>query len=504
MKILLVYPRCPDTFWSFRHALRFVSKKAGCPPLGLLTVAALLPEAWEKRLVDMNVKALEDKDIRWADYVFLGAMSVQQESARAVIRRCKSLGTKIVAGGPLFTAQHDEYAAEHVDHFVLGEAEITLPLFLKDLAAGCARAVYEAGEWADVRTTPVPLWDLIDLRHYAIMNLQYSRGCPFDCEFCDITVLYGHTPRTKTREQVLAELDSLYVRGWRGHIFLVDDNFIGNKTKLKREILPAIRHWMEERNHPNTLSTEVSLNLADDEQLLGMMTAAGFDTVFVGIESPNEESLAECDKNNNRNRDLITSIRRIQRAGLEVQGGFIVGFDSDPATIFERLSGFIQESGIVTAMVGLLNAPRGTRLYQRLAREGRLLPVFSGDNTDTTMNFRPRMNRETLIAGYRSVLATIYAPKHYYARVRRFLQNYRPPQRHGFHVRLPELAALGKSTIRLGLIGRERYHYWKLFFWSLLRHPRRFPDAITFAIYGFHFRRVFQQHLSDAQSSAAW
>jgi radical SAM superfamily enzyme YgiQ (UPF0313 family) len=496
LNILLVYPRCPDTFWSFRHALRFISKKAGSPPLGLLTVAALLPKEWEERLVDMNVEDLRDDDIRWATYVFVSAMSVQQESAHTVIRRCKSLGARIVAGGPLFTARHEDFVADQVDHFVLNEAEITLPLFLKDLASGNPKPVYTTDEWADVETTPVPLWDLINFKHYATMNLQYSRGCPYDCEFCDITVLYGRTPRTKSREQMIAELDSLYERGWRSHLFLVDDNFIANKVKLKREILPAIIQWMEDRNRPVTLSTEASLNLADDPELLHMMAKAGFEAVFVGIETPNEESLAECGKHNNRNRDLLSSIRRIQRAGLEIQGGFIVGFDSDPVSIFDRLSGFIQESGIVTAMVGLLNAPRGTRLYQRLEKEGRLLEQFSGDNTDASMNFEPRMNSDTLIKGYQNVLRDIYTPKHYYARVKRFLKAYQPVPRRGIHLNLSRISALFKSTVLLGIVGKERFQYWKLFFWSLFRRPRVFPLAISHAIYGFHFRKVFEQQLA--------
>ena len=499
MKILLIYPRCPDTFWSFRHALRFISKKAGNPPLGLLTVAALLPKTWEKRLVDMNVQELADADIRWADYVFVGAMAVQQVSARSVIRRCKSLGTKVVAGGPLFTARHDDFTDERVDHFVLNEAEITLPHFLNDLAAGRPQALYTTTEWADVKTTPVPLWDLINLNHYATMNLQYSRGCPYHCEFCDITVLYGRKPRTKTKDQVIAELDSLYVRGWRGHVFLVDDNFIGNKVKVKREILPAIIRWMEARRHPVTLSTEASLNLADDDQLLNMMAEAGFDSVFVGIETPNEESLTECGKDTNRNRDLISCIRKIQRAGLEIQGGFIVGFDNDPTSIFDRLAGFIQESGIVTAMVGLLNAPRGTKLYDRLAKEGRLLQTISRDNTAASMNFPPKMSSETLLSGYRNILRKIYTPKHYYARVTLFLRNYEPISRRGFHLNLGRLSAFFKSVVLLGIVGKERFHYWKLFFWSLCRRPRLFPLAITHAIYGFHFRKVFQHHLLRPQ-----
>jgi radical SAM superfamily enzyme YgiQ (UPF0313 family) len=312
-------------------------------------------------------------------------------------------------------------------------------------------------------------------------------------------VLYGRRPRTKTKEQVISELESLYLRGWRGHIFLVDDNFIGNKVKVKREILPAIIQWMERRKRPVTLSTEASLNLADDEQLLTLMAKAGFSSVFVGIESPNEESLVECGKNNNQNRDLISCIRKIHQAGLEIQGGFIVGFDSDPVSIFDRLAGFIQESGIVTAMVGLLNAPRGTRLYERLGKEGRLLEHFSGDNTDASMNFEPKMNSEILLKGYQTVLRDIYTPRHYYARVKHFLRGYKSVSRGGFHVSFGQISAFLKSIVFLGVVGRERVQYWKLFFWSLFRRPKLFPLAITYAIYGFHFRKVFQHHLAESQ-----
>ena len=495
MKILLVNPQCPDTFWSFKHALRFVSKRASCPPLGLLTVAALLSKDWDKRLIDMNVEKLNDEDILWADYVFLTAMSIQQESVRNVVGRCKRIGVKIVAGGPLFTARLEEFHS--IDHLVLNEAEITLPIFLDDLAHGHPQHIYTTTTWADVRSTPIPLWNLINLKHYATMNLQYSRGCPYDCEFCDITVLYGREPRTKDKEQIIAELESLYLQGWREQVFLVDDNFIGNKRKVKKEILPAIIRWMEEKDHPFTLSTEASINLADDEELMRLMVKAGFDTVFVGIETLHEESLIECGKLKNQNRDLIASVKKIQQFGLQIQGGFIVGFDSDPLSIFDRLSVFIQESGIVTAMVGLLNAPRGTKLYDRLQKEGRLLHSMTGDNTDSSMNFKPKMSPETLISGYRSVIRNIYTPKHYYARVKYFLRNFQPVRKSGFHLHFRQLSALGKSIVILGVIGKERIHYWKLFFWSLFRRPRLFPDAITLAIYGFHFRKVFKQHLSN-------
>jgi radical SAM superfamily enzyme YgiQ (UPF0313 family) len=426
MKILLVYPQYPDTFWSFKHALKFVSKKAAFPPLGLLTVAAMLPEDWDKKLVDMNVDSLTDKDIEWADYVFVSAMAVQKKSVKEVIARCKKLGAKIVAGGPLFTAGFEEF--DGVDHFVLGEAEITLSPFLADLEKGFARHIYSSEERPDISVTPVPLWGLINMKHYSSMSLQYSRGCPFDCEFCDIIALNGHTPRTKNREQLISELDSLYERGWRGSLFIVDDNFIGNKKKLKTEILPALIEWKNGKKYPFAFCTESSINLADDEELTKLMVAAGFDVVFIGIETPNEESLVECTKAQNQNRDLVASVNKLQEFGLEVQGGFIVGFDSDPESIFQAQIDFIQRSGIVTAMVGLLNAPTGTKLYQRLREEGRLLTSFTGNNTDFSLNFIPKMNSERLIKGYRQILDTIYSPREYYQRIKTFLQVYKPPR----------------------------------------------------------------------------
>jgi radical SAM superfamily enzyme YgiQ (UPF0313 family) len=492
MKIVLVYPECPDTFWSFKYALKFVSKKAAYPPLGLVTVAAMLPREWEKKLVDMSVTTLSDKDLKWADYLFISAMHIQRESVERVIAKCKRLGVKIVAGGPLFTTGYEDF--EGIDHFVLNEAEITLPLFLEDLRKGQAKHIYTSGEWADIKKTPIPLWELIDMEKYVSMNIQYSRGCPFNCEFCDIPVLCGHTPRTKGKEQILAELESLYSRGWRGGVFFVDDNFITNRRKLKREVLPAIIEWTEKRKHPFLFSTEASVDLSDDEELMELMVQAQFERVFVGIETPNEASLTECGKIQNKNRDLVATVKKMQKFGLEVQGGFILGFDNDPPSIFERLSEFIQESGIVTAMVGLLNAPRGTRLYQRLMKEGRLLKDISGDNTDLSLNFIPKMNQETLIAGYKRVLQTIYSPKPYYERIRMFLKKYRPLQKKRIRFRFNHFGALFKSALFLGLGEKGRSHYWKLFFWSLFRRPRLFPLAVTFAIQGFHFRKIFKNY----------
>jgi len=491
MKILFVYPEFPDTFWSFKHALKFVKKKAGAPPLGLLTVAAMLPPEWEKRLVDLNVTNLTSENLAWADYVFISAMVVQRESARMVIERCKKAGVKMVAGGPLFTMEYEQFP--DVDHFVLNEAEETLAPFLLDLERNQAKHVYTSAEFPDIHQTPVPLWELANLKHYDTIPIQFSRGCPFNCDFCNVTSLLGHRPRTKTSAQIITELDSLYALGWRKSIFFVDDNFIGNKKQIKSEMLPALIEWRRGKTGMS-FNTEASINLADDPELLKLMVEAGFETVFVGIETPNEDSLTECSKSQNKGRDLVESVKQLQRAGLQVQGGFIVGFDNDSSSIFQQQIDFIQKSGIVTAMVGLLQAPLGTRLYERMQKEGRLVHEFSGDNVDGSTNIIPRMGMEPLREGYRKILSQIYAPEFYYERVRIFLREYQPPK-----VRIqwePQyILALWRSIYQLGIRGVERIQYWRLFFWTLFRRPRLFPMAITFAIYGFHFRQVIELHV---------
>ena len=491
MKILLVYPEFPDTFWSFKHALRFIRKKASSPPLGLLTIAAMLPSEWEKRLVDLNVTALTDEDLAWPDYVFISAMAVQRDSAKEVLSRCKSKGVKIVAGGPLFTSEYEQF--ETVDHFVLNEAEITLPPFLKDLEQGHAKRFYTTSEFPDLRTTPVPQWELIDLKRYASMSIQFSRGCPYNCEFCNVTALLGHRPRIKTAEQIIAELDALYDRGWRGGVFFVDDNFIGNKKSLKTELLPALIKWQADKKGI-TFNTEVSINLVDDPGLMKMMVAAGFDQVFIGIETPDEGSLAECSKRQNKNRNLVEDVKRIQRTGLQVQGGFIVGFDNDTPSIFQRQIDFIQKSGIVTAMVGLLQAPPGTRLYERMKKEGRLCGQMTGDNVNGTTNIIPIMNLDTLYEGYKEILANIYSPEHYYQRLRTFLREYKAPKIKA-SIDFQHILAFFRSTFYLGIVGKERIHYWKLLFWTRFRRPKLFPLAITLAIYGHHFRKIYEQNL---------
>ena len=490
LKVLLIYPKFPDTFWSFKHALKFIHKKSAYPPLGLLTVGAMLPKTWEKRLIDLNVTRLRESDLAWADYAFISGMVVQRNDAHQIIARCKRAGLRVIAGGPLFTSEHREFP--DVDHFVLNEAELTLPPFLADLERGRAGRIYSTSAFADIKKTPVPLWELAAMKQYAAMSVQFSRGCPFNCEFCNVTALFGHRPRIKDAGQIIAELDALYRNGWRGQIFFVDDNFIGNKKYLKTQLLPALIRWRKgKKGIP--FNTEVSINLADDRALMEMMVEAGFDAVFIGIETPDEGSLAECNKIQNKNRDLAESVRTIQKTGLQVQGGFIVGFDNDTPSIFQRQIDFIQKSGIVTAMVGILQAPVGTRLYERLKNEGRLLGNMSGD-TDGTTNIIPRMDLDSLREGYHRVMNQIYSPKHYYERVRIFLREYKDPK-----AKIPldfqRILAFFRSNIRLGVFGRERFQYWKILLWTLLRRPELLPLTVTLAIYGHHFRKVCRLHL---------
>jgi len=488
MNILLVYPEYPETFWSFKHALKYVCKKAAFPPLGLLTVAAMLPPTWNRKLVDLNVKSLRDRDLRWADYVFVSAMMVQRDSAERTIKRCRRLGVKVAAGGPMFTARPEDFP--EVDYLVLGEGEVSVPQFVADLGRGAARRIYQPEGRPAMSLSPVPQWNLIKKRHYASLAVQYSRGCPFNCEFCDIIMLNGRVPRTKSPPQLLSEFDSLYRWGWRGPLFIVDDNFIGNKSRVKtllRQVIP----WMKERDYPFSLFTEASVNLAEDEELMRLMAQAGFNKVFVGLETPEEASLIECSKVQNLRGDPLDLVKRIQHQGMEVLGGFILGFDSDPPSIFESQIRFIQNSGVVTAMVGLLNALPGTKLYSRLKEEGRLLRHSTGNNGDLSLNFIPKMDSAALIDGYRSVLETIYSTKAYYERIYRFLEEYRPARRS--KVLFSDLVAFLKSVWYLGILGKARFYYWKLIAKSLIKYRRAFPEAVTLAILGVHFQKILKK-----------
>jgi radical SAM superfamily enzyme YgiQ (UPF0313 family) len=487
VKILLVSPRTPDTFWSFRYALRFVGKRAAFPPLGLLTVAAMLPREWECRLVDLNVRRLDDRDIAWADHVLVSAMLVHQESVREVAARCRAAGKRVMAGGPLFTPESpDDYP--DIDTFVLGEAEELMGDLVTDLRAGRPRRLYQADGFPDVTRTPTPRWDLVRLRDYASIGIQFTRGCPFNCEFCDIVALNGRVPRLKTVPQMLAELDALRLRGWRGSTFLVDDNFIGNRRKVK-ELLRAIIGWRRDTGAKLTFLTEASVNMAEDPELLRLMADAGFKKVFLGIETPDADSLEACQKYQNARCDLDQAVQRIQEAGMEVMGGFIVGFDDDKPDIFERQFEFIQRTGVVTAMVGLLQAVPRSRLYQRLKQEGRLLSESLGDNTRARFNFEPRLPREFLVGKYRELMQQLYEPDTYYGRIRAFLDRHRPA---GPRPRIgpADVGAFFKSLWLMGVVHRGRRAYWRFMASTLRHHPAQFGLAVTLAIYGHHFRVV--------------
>jgi radical SAM superfamily enzyme YgiQ (UPF0313 family) len=486
MKVLMVYPQNPDTFWSFKHVLRFVSKRSTFPPLGLLTIAAMLPRDWQIKLVDLNVERLKDSDLRWADYVMLSAMIVHKESVNEIVARCNSLHKPIIAGGPLFTTGHQDFPA--VQHFVLGEAEDVMPQLVADMLSGAVKPRYQALNRPDVTRVPVPRWDLINLKHYVTMAIQFSRGCPFDCEFCDIIIMNGRVPRTKTPTQLIGELETLRLQGWKDMVFIVDDNFIGDKKRTK-VLLREMVAWRERVRPTMGFFTEASVNLADDPELCDLMAKAGFTKVFVGIETPVAESLQACHKLQNKGRDLVESIKTLQRAGMEVMGGFIVGFDNDQHDIFKRQFEFIQRSGVVTAMVGLLQALPQTKLYQRLLREGRLLSAATGNNTEAVLNFKTKLSRDFLQSGYRDLMKKLYEPKVYYQRIRTFLESHRP---RGPRLRVSpsDFRAFVKSFWMLGIWERGRHNYWR-FFWSvLLRRPRQLPHAIELAVIGYHFRRI--------------
>lgn len=486
MNILLVYPRNPDSFWSFKHVLKFVSKKSAFPPLGLLTVAAMLPAEWQLKLVDLNVQILADDDVRWADYVFLSGMIVHKDSAHEIAAHCAAFGKAVVAGGPLFTTGHGEFPEIH--HFVLGEAEELVGELVSDLEQGQPQNFYRSQQWPDVRTTPVPRWDLINPDDYVTMPVQFSRGCPFDCEFCDIVVMNGRVPRTKEPAQIVRELDALRQHGWQDMVFIVDDNFIGNRKRTK-ELLRALIAWRQQTPTSIGFLTEASVNLADDAEMCELMGQAGFKKVFVGIETPSPEGLQECNKRQNSARDLGEAVRTLQRAGMEVMGGFIVGFDSDPKDIFRRQFEFIQQSGVVTAMVGLLTALPQTALYRRLAAEGRILSTTTGNNTDAVINFATRLDPDFLLNGYRELMRRLYEPGNYYRRIRIFLRTYQP---RGAAARFSnsDIKATLKSFWLLGARDAGRGSFWHLFWTTLLANPRKLRAAMELSVLGYHFRRV--------------
>ncbi len=487
MRALLVSPQLPLSFWNFQSVLKIINKKAVYIPLGLITAAALMPREWDLKLVDMNAQHLTDDRIRWADIVFAGAMIVQKESLREVVDRAHGLGKKVAVGGPLFHHGVEREFAD-VDFRVLNEAEVTLPRFIRDLEAGSPAPLYRSDEKCDIRSSPVPRWDLLDTGLYASMSVQFSRGCPYRCEFCDIPVLQGRRFRSKTAEQVIRELTALYRAGWRGRIFVADDNFIGERPRV-RALLGAIAEWQARRGGPFVFTTEASIDLAGDRELMALMSEAGFKGVFIGLETPDKETLHQCGKHQNSRVNLLQAVQTIQANGLEVSGGFIVGFDNDREDIFERQIRFIQESGIVTAMIGILYALPGTRLYRRLKEEGRLMTAScTGSNTDGQITFIPKMGVEALAAGYRRVLDHIYSPRGYHERILRFLEHYRPARRRSLC--RADIASLLRSVWYVGIRSDagSRKLYWRAVFHALFFRQRCFAEIMESAVFAYHFQ----------------
>ncbi|HEY3354194.1 MAG TPA: B12-binding domain-containing radical SAM protein [Polyangia bacterium] len=488
MRVLLVYPSYPVTYWGAEHTRQFTKKRGFLPPLGLITVAALLPQHWELRLCDMNLGPLEDAQLDWADAVFVTGMLVQREGLHEVARRARQHGAMVVAGGPYATARPDLVQPD-VDCVVVGEAEDlmdTLAAALEQGPAALPRRL-EAPARPAMARSPLPRYDLLDLDAYLTLGVQFSRGCPFHCEFCDIIELFGRVPRLKSVAQLLGELDAVYALGFRGSIFLVDDNFIGNKTEVRRLLAP-LTAWMQAHDYPFDFFTEASVNLAEDVPLIDAMVEAGFSMVFLGIETPSEEALRAAHKLQNVRRPLDEAVTIIVQRGLEVQAGFIVGFDSDDRDTVERQRAWIARSPIPLAMTGVLMALPGTQLERRLAAEGRLCQESSGDNFMGT-NFRTRIDELDLLEGYERLLADIYAPAAYFERVARALALC--PTEH-LRFRRPPLYAWGcglRSLWYQGVRGTYRGAYWRFLGRVLRDTPGRFTRAVGLAIHGHHMIR---------------
>lgn len=499
MKILLVYPQMPDTFYAMKHFMQVVGKKAAYPPLGLLTIAALFPTKWEKKLVDLNISPLSEKDLLWADYMFLSAMNVQEDSVREIIGICKHYGIKIVAGGPLFTHEYERF--EEVDHFILNEAEITFPMFLKDLEDNCPQPIYATTEFAEIEKSPLPAFELADMRNYLYAIVQYSRGCPYMCDFCDVTALFGRRQRTKQTEQIIAELEAIARTGNVQLVLFADDNLIGNKAVLKSDLLPALIEWRKRRNPNFYFATQLTVNLADDEEMMQLMIDAGFRHVFIGIETPAEESLNVSHKRQNMKRDLLDAIYTLHSKGFIISGGFIVGFDADTHDIFKRQIDFIQKSGIPLPIVNILKAPPGTDLYERMKKENRLSKKFAFSEGDT--NVVPIMGEYLLYQGFIEVIEHIYTPEKSYERLIRFFETYTLPKtsvKIKAKYSVNDVIMVWRIFFHLGIVKPERKYFWKLINWCLVNNKKMVDKALFYTIMIYQMSETYKTIYKNAQS----
>ena len=516
-KALLVYPEQPASFWSFDEALELIGKKSAFPPLGLLTIAGMMPDEHELRLVDMNVRPLTESDLEWADIVITSSMIIHWDSLEEVIARCNRRDLPILCGGPLPTQYCDELRGDAV--FYRGEAENGFVDLLGPMidAPSPGRAIVDRrGEFRTLADTPLPRWDLIDFEPYSTMLVQITRGCPESCTFCNIPTLYGRTTRIKSSSRVVEELDTLHDNGWRGSVMAVDDNLVGNQEAIRLALEGDVIEWQQERGYPFQFNTQVSVRLSDNLPLLRAMVQAGFGKVFCGIESPSEESLKfmGAQKNLQGNTTLIDKVRVLQNHGLEVQAGLIVGLDTDPDDIAERMVAFLQEAGIPVAMVGILGVLRDTPDYKRFERTGRLNTStrYKGDSGifSRTLSFVPKIDPDDLFERHRSIVATINSPAYFFERCltsfRHQLQTPPTTKRLGF----TEIRALFRSLWRDGVTGGYRREYWSFLWRTLLRHPRKLGSAIGLAVQGRHLilttRRALQmdERKADAAQSSSF
>jgi len=490
--VLLLYPQIPKTFWSMHYLNKLTGFKSSYPPLGLMTIAPMLPKSWNKRLIDTNTERLKSSDLAWADLVLISAMNVQEKSVHDLVKICKDYHLTTVAGGPLFTHEYDKFPS--IDYFVCNEAEITLPEFLNDFQQGQARRIYQTDTFADLSKTPLPDYDLIDLRKYNYSVIQFSRGCPYQCDFCDVTTLFGRVPRTKASAQIIAELNQIMAHFVSNLILFADDNLIGNKTILKNDLLPALVQWRSENRFAPSFATQVSINLADDNELMHLMQEAGFRHIFVGIETTQEESLRHCNKKQNLRRDLLANVRKLHANGFYVTGGFIIGFDTDSASIFKEMPLFINESGIVIATINLLKAPPGTELFRRMKHEGRLLESLDFDENKS--NFRTIIPKNTLIRGYKQVLRKVYTSRYVFKRTNRFLTDYQFPhvkQSIRYKFKPKDALTILRTILFIGIFNKYRGNFWRL----LLQHRKNSVGKLSvvylLAVLNYQFQKIYER-----------
>ena len=499
MNALLVYPRFPITYWGFQHTLRLIGKRASLPPLGLITVAALLPSHWQLRLVDLNLQDLGDEDLQWADLVLTGGLLIQIDSIQETIARARAFEVPVAVGGPAPTTSPEVFC--NADVVFRGEAEGRIDDLIHALTQRSEKSrVLEAPESRpEMTTVPLPRFDLLEIREYASLSVQYSRGCPFQCEFCDIIEIFGRKPRVKTPEQVIDELDAIYHLGYKGTLFFVDDNFIGNKPAVKR-LLPIVGDWQRKHGHPFELYTEASVDLAADQELLHGMVDAGFSSVFLGIETPSIKALEQAKKLQNIRIDPSEAIDRITRAGIEVMGGFIVGFDSDGPEIFAQQREFLGRQPVPLAMAGILTALPGTALWRRLKMEGRLRQRSNGDPFSRP-NFAPTMSEEALLRGYAELMAWLYSPNEYYGRCEAYLRRVGSVSASRAST-LGEVGIFLRAIWHVGVRSPRRRHFWRLLGRALLRGQSKLRQAVVHAVQGEHLINYTCEHVVPRMEEA--